>query len=252
MLTISKLQLLGIPIDAVDFSQALDIITMFIEAKNTALVFTPNAEILVKAHDDKEFAQILREADLVVPDGSSLIWAAKVLGKPLKTRVTGIDLMQLLLAEANKKEWSVFFLGAKPNVIKLAAKNVKEKYPNLKLQGFHHGYFKDDLEPLNLINSAKPDLLFVGMGAPLQEKWLVANRSRLQVSVAMGVGGSFDVLAGVTKRAPQFIQNIGLEWLYRYIKEPARLKRSSLLPRFVGLVLTEKWHKSKGGNELEG
>ena len=148
LLTISKLQLLGIPIDAVDFSQALDIITMFIEAKNTALVFTPNAEILVKAHDDKEFAQILREADLVVPDGSSLIWAAKVLGKPLKTRVTGIDLMQLLLAEANKKEWSVFFLGAKPNVIKLAAKNVKEKYPNLKLQGFHHGYFKDDLEPL--------------------------------------------------------------------------------------------------------
>lgn len=192
--------------------------------------------------------QILQSADLIVPDGSSILWAAKVLKKPLKARVTGIDLMQLLLKEAEKKGWSVYFLGAKPDVVEKAAINVQRKLPKLNICGYHHGYFDDNYLPLQQINEAKPDLLFVGMGAPRQERWLYTNKNQIQCGVAMGVGGSFDVLSGTTKRAPVWMQKRGLEWLYRYLREPKRLKRSIMLPRFVGLVIAEKWRIVRGGD----
>jgi len=232
----------------VDFSGALAIIGRFIaeERKNPALVFTPNAEILVKAHDDAEFGRVLKNADLVVPDGTSLLWASKVLKRPLETRVTGIDLMQRLLTEAENAGWSVYFLGAKPDVIVEAAARVKHLHPGLKLVGYHHGYFDDDFSVIEGINKLRPDILFVGMGAPKQELWLTRNREELNCRVALGVGGSFDVLSGRVDRAPLWMQNKGLEWLYRYIREPSRLKRSILLPRFVRLVLKEKFGTSKG------
>lgn len=238
-----------------DFYQAVEMIRYFIEIKagqtlNPSLVFTPNAEIVVKAHDDKEFFQILSSADLVVPDGSSLLWAAKMLKIPLKTRVTGIDLMQMLLTEAEKNHWTVYFLGAKPDTIEKACSNTLIKHPNLKLQGSYHGYFTEDSLPLKAINEIKPDLLFVGMGAPKQELWVYQNQKRLECKVAIGVGGSFDVLAGTVKRAPQWMQRTGLEWLYRYIQEPIRLKRSMFLPRFVRLVLLEKFNSLKGEGEV--
>jgi len=220
--------------------EAKEIISYFIEQKKTALVFTPNAEIIVKAYADKEFFDILKRAELIVPDGSSLLWAAKVLKKPLKARVTGIDLMQLLLKEAEKKCWTVFFLGAQKEVIEMAVFNTKKNYPSLRLKGYHHGYFTDDTLPLQAINQVKPDLLFVGMGAPRQERWLYQYKDLLECGVAMVVGGSFDILAGTTKRAPLWMQKRGLEWLYRYLQEPKRIKRSFLLPRFVGLVISEK------------
>lgn len=224
----------------VDFLEAKDSINHLIEQKKTALVFTPNAEIVVQAHADKEFLEILRSADLILPDGSSLLWAAKVLKKPLKTRVTGIDLMQILLSEAEKKGWTVFFLGTKQEILEQAVFNTQKNYPSLKLAGYHHGYFCDDTIPLQAINQVKPDLLFVGMGAPKQERWLYQHKNLLECGVAMVVGGSFDILAEKTKRAPFWMQKRGLEWLYRYFQEPARIKRSLLLPQFVGLVLSER------------
>lgn len=223
-----------------DSLEAKDIINHLIKQKKAALVFTPNAEIVVQAHADKEFLEILRSAQLILPDGSSLLWAAKALKKPLKARVTGIDLMQLLLPEAEKKGWTVFFLGAKQEILEKAVFNTLRNYPSLKLAGYHHGYFKNDIIPLQVINQVKPDLLFVGMGAPKQERWLYQYKNQLECGVAMVVGGSFDILAGKTKRAPFWMQKRGLEWLYRYLQEPARIKRSLLLPKFVGLVLAER------------
>lgn len=196
------------------------------------------------------FREILQDADLVIPDGSSLLWAAKVLKKPIKTRVTGIDLMQLLLEEAEKCGWSVYFLGAKHEVIKEAVSLTRKRHPSLKIVGYHHGYFDDDNLILKDIKNLEPDILFAGMGAPKQEVWLTKNRDRLNCRVAIGVGGSFDVLSGNVKRAPMWMQNRGLEWLYRYLKEPSRIKRSILLPRFISLVLKEKIRNLKGEKTL--
>lgn len=204
----------------------------------TNLVVTLNAEMVMLAREDSEFNKIINKAELVVGDGSGIVWASKFIGSPLQERVTGIDLLTELLSNQDKG-YKFFFYGGAPGVVETAAEKMKEKYPYLSVVGVQHGYIessaKDEL--IKQINILKPDILCVALGAPKQEKWIWENRDRLGAKVAIGVGGSFDVLSGNKDRSPEYLKNNGLEWLYRVYKEPKRVKRIMKLPKFVVFVI---------------
>ena len=200
--------------------------------------------MLLAAQEDHELHRILEEAALVVPESSGILWASRVLGEPLREFSPGIDLMLAICRMAKEKGHPAFFLGSSPGVADAAARSLQGEFPGLKISGTHHGYFKTDEEPavLELVRRAKPDLLFVGMGMPAQEKWIAKHLESLEVPVVMGVGGSFDVLSGRLRRAPRFMRRAGIEWLYRLTQEPWRWRRIAQLPVFAWKVLQEKRH----------
>lgn len=205
-------------------------------------VVTANSEILYRTKHDMALRNILQRAALVTADGMGVVWAANMLGDPLPERVTGYDLMHTLLALLNEQERSVYLLGAKPEILPAAVFEIKRLYPTIIIKGFHHGYFDEvsESEILTEINNYEPDLLLVGLGSPRQEYWLRRNLPNLSVKVAMGIGGSFDVLAGVIERAPEDWQKRGMEWAYRLLKEPRRIGRMTALPKFALRVLLER------------
>lgn len=207
------------------------------------LIFTPNSEMVVRAYENPEFSSILNSADYLVPDGAGLLLAARIFGEPLQERIAGYDLMRSLLEKISDKDYSVYFLGGKPGIIDLAVKNVREELPELNMAGFHHGYLDrvNKKEIINEINRIQPDLLFVGMGVPLQEEFFDTNFDNLNIKLGLAVGGSFDVLAGQTERAPLWMQKMYLEWFYRLLQEPKRLGRMLALPRFLLLVFKERF-----------
>ncbi|MCM1136914.1 MAG: WecB/TagA/CpsF family glycosyltransferase [Clostridium sp.] len=209
-------------------------------------IVTLNAEILYKAQTDPRLLQVINQAELVTPDGSGIVLAAqKLCGRQIE-RVTGIDLMQELCRQSAACGWRVYLLGAKPGVAEAAAQNLQSKYGTL-VCGWHDGYFSEDEQAwiIGEINEKKPDILFVGLGAPRQEFWIAENRSRLRVPLLIGVGGCFDVISGNLKRAPLFFQRLGLEWLWRLLKEPWRFGRMLALPKFVLLVNREQRAKQR-------
>jgi len=201
-----------------------------------------NAEIVYQAQEDPELLNIINEADLVTPDGIGIVWAGQKLGYPLRERVTGIDLLYNLCAEAAQEGWKIYFLGAAPGVAEAAARQLCFTYPGLKICGWHDGYFSDEEVNgiINNIRELQPDLLFVALGAPKQEFWIKQYKQEINVPVLIGVGGSFDVVAGIKERAPKWMIKANLEWLYRLLKEPSRFKRQLALPKFVMLVLKKK------------
>ncbi|QUH18742.1 WecB/TagA/CpsF family glycosyltransferase [Alkaliphilus sp. B6464] len=228
--------ILGVKFDIVNEDEALEKLMNFLEEDSSLKkVYTPNPEIVMLAQDDKELFRILSEADLVLADGIGVILASKIKGLELKDRVTGVDTMDKLLKYCGQKGKSIFIFGSKPGIAELACKNIEKKYEGIKIAGYHHGYFSenDEDEIINKINGVNPDVLFVCLGAPKQEKWIDKNKDRLNCSLAMGVGGSVDVYAGVAKRAPIAFQKLGLEWFYRLLKEPWRFKRMLVLPKFL-------------------
>lgn len=234
-----KVEILNIFLDKVDYDDALDRVRDFLKAKETKIIVTPNAEIIMDAQKDSNYREIINSADMVLPDGIGVVLAAKILGNPLKTRTTGFDMMIKILQDANKNHNSIYLLGGKPGVADKAADKIKTKYPSVDIVGTSHGYFSE-LEEENIvkkINRASPDFLFVAMGAPKQEFFMAKHKKRLGCKVAMGVGGSLDVISGNVKRAPVFMQKAGLEWLYRLIKQPSRIKRIGALPKFLIKVL---------------
>ncbi len=235
--------LLGVPVAAVTMEEALGILERFASERRTHLIVTSDASSIVRAQEDEEFRQIVQSADLVTPDGIGVIWGARLLGLPVYQRVPGVDLMAKLCERAAQKGWKVFMLGAKPGVAELAAKNLQARYQGLQIVGTHHGYFSPEEEPqvITKINAAQPDILFVAFGIPKQEKWIASHADELQVPICIGVGGSFDVYAGVVKRAPEWVQRLCLEWLYRTIKEPRRLPRLKAIPKLLWLVIKEAW-----------
>ncbi len=243
----SKLNILGVPIDRVDMNSALSKIVDYMENRDKCIVCTPNSEIVMQAQNNKELWNFINEADLVVPDGIGLVAASRIIGKPLKERVTGIDLMERVLWYCDMNRKNVFIMGGKPGVAQKAAENISCKYPDINFCGINHGYFKglhigqegheEEMAVIDKINSASPDVLFVALGAPKQELWINKYAHMINANVIMGVGGSTDVYAGEVKRAPQIYQNLGLEWFYRLIKEPWRYKRMMALPKFVVEVL---------------
>jgi N-acetylglucosaminyldiphosphoundecaprenol N-acetyl-beta-D-mannosaminyltransferase len=234
-----KLYIFGVPIHRVTMIEAVEILKGYLKEDRIHIVATPNAEIIMMAQKDEEYKKILNETDLNVPDGSGVVFASKVFNKPLKERVAGFDLMMEFVKWASHKDVSIYLLGAKPEVVEKAQSNLKNLYPSLKIVGFHHGYFneKEEENIIEDINKRAAQVLFVALGAPKQEKWIYKNKEKLKVKIAMGVGGSFDVIAGKAKRAPEIYRKLGLEWLYRLIQEPWRYKRMSALPKFAFKVL---------------
>jgi N-acetylglucosaminyldiphosphoundecaprenol N-acetyl-beta-D-mannosaminyltransferase len=228
---------LGLRVDAVDVQEAVGRIESFIRKKEPHLVVTFNAEMAVLAYNDREFKSILSRASLVVADSVGVAWAAR-----LKQRVAGVDLSLALAEQAAKNGWRLFLLGASPGVAKIAAQKLEQRYPGLQVVGAWDGYFNPEKEKILLkeIKSKKPDILLVGLGMGRQERWIARHLQQLQVPVSMGVGGTIDVIAGKKKRAPAFVRRLGLEWLYRFLREPTRLPRMITLPKFVWLVWRDK------------
>ena len=228
--------ILNIKFDVVDEEKAMERLIGFLDEDSPVKeVYTPNPEIVMLAQKDRELFDILNNADLVLADGIGLIIASRLKGLRLRHRVTGVDTMDKLLKYCAENRKSFFMFGGKPGIAETACENIREKYGDMEVSGYHHGYFdeKDETGIIDKINDSKPDILFVCLGAPKQEKWINKNKDKLNCKLAMGVGGSVDVYAGVAKRAPEAFRKLGLEWLYRLLKEPWRFKRMLVLPKFL-------------------
>ncbi|MGB9838955.1 WecB/TagA/CpsF family glycosyltransferase [Thermovenabulum sp.] len=233
------INILNVPFDNITYEEALKKAESFIKEKKAAGIVTPNAEIVISANKDQKLYDAICSADISLPDGIGVYLASRILKTPLKQRTTGFDFMLELLKLADKKGYSVYFLGGKPGVANEALANVKKNFPGLVPSGAHHGYFSGSEESIIIeeINKKSPHMVFVGMGAPKQELFISRNKGKVNCGFLMGVGGSLDVLSGRTKRAPLIMQKLGLEWFYRLIKEPYRAKRMTALPLFLLRVI---------------
>lgn len=243
-----RIKILDVSVDMVEMDQALDILKILLKEESCSLIVTPNSEIIVNAGKDKELADIIESADLIIPDGIGLVYASRLIGQPFKERVTGIDFLSRAFEVMAAEGKSVYLLGSLPgkdgdqSTAKLAAMKIKETFPGIIIAGTHHGYFSKESEKdiVEDINKSKVDFLCVALGSPKQEKFIASHRKNLNVKVAIGVGGSLDVFAGTMKRAPEFYRKHGLEWLYRFVKEPSRYKRLFALPEFMIKVLIKR------------
>lgn len=237
----SRVHFLGCKVDRYDFEQTVERIEEYTRGDEPIQIVTLNPEIVMAARQDEQLRELIGTSQIITPDGISIVWATKKFKDPVPERITGIDLMDRLCREAAANNWRVYLLGGAPHIAEKAAENLQKKYPGLLVAGTHDGYFSEDETPelVRQIKEEKTDLLFVGMGAPKQEFWIRRNMWLSGAKVSMGVGGSFDVFSGTKKRAPQWAIRMHLEWLYRLVKEPSRLKRQLILPKFVWLVLKE-------------
>lgn len=248
-----RLEILGIPIDMVSMEQALDMFKELMEKEGCSMIVTPNSEMVVAAGKNQELNKAIKAADLIIPDGIGLVYASHLLGMPLKERVTGFDFLVEALKQLETRKESVYLLGGKPGdgampgIAEFAAARMKRKHPNLMVAGTHHGYLGPEEEEVIVkdINESGAALLCVAMGAPKQELFIMKHKDILKCKVAIGVGGSLDVWAGNVKRAPEFWQNNGIEWLYRLIKEPSRYKRMRALPIFMIRTIIDSLKKGR-------
>jgi N-acetylglucosaminyldiphosphoundecaprenol N-acetyl-beta-D-mannosaminyltransferase len=237
--------ILGIPVNLLSRRQVVALASAWMQDSGGGVcrrIVTLNAEIAQMAVESEELADSIRQADLIVADGIGVQLASKIVGQPVPERVPGVELVEMLAREAAAMGKGIYLLGAAPGVAEKAAEVLKSRIPALIILGTRDGYFKahEEEELLADINRTRPALLLVAMGAPKQELWLSANRMRLQVSVALGVGGSFDVISGNKPRAPRLLQTIGLEWAFRMAIEPRRLKRIIFLPKFIISVFLQR------------
>ncbi|WP_024822216.1 WecB/TagA/CpsF family glycosyltransferase [Aminobacterium mobile] len=238
-----KPDLWGVTIDNVSMNYAITkVYSLLSQKEGGVLISTVNSLAVQTALKDEEYRKIVAQSALTLADGTGLIWALRFLGKPVQERITGIDFLCQLCRTASVEGWPVYFLGSKPGVAQKAAENLKEQYPGLVIAGVQHGYFteKEEEKVIKSICESGTQLLFVGLGIPRQEKWIYKNMKSLGNVVAIGIGGSFDVISGSLSRAPMLIQKMGLEWLYRLIQEPWRWKRDLELFTFVWRVLLTK------------
>ena len=237
-----SIRILETRVDDATYADLLDKVDAFVDSRKPQHVITVNVEMLVAAHDDPAFAVVLEGGDLNVADSVGVMLAARLLGRPLRERVTGSDGIYWLAAHCAQKGYRPYLLGAAPGVAELAAQSLVAASPDLELAGTYAGSpsasEEDDI--IRRIRKAGPDLLLVAYGVPAEEKWIARNRLRLGVPVMMGVGGAFDFAAGVTNRAPGWMRRLGLEWLFRLIGEPWRWRRQLALPRFVLLVIKQR------------
>lgn len=225
-----KIDVLGVSFDSLTPEEALASGIRLAQTEGFHYAVTPNPEFLRAAKRNQPFRQALNGADLVLPDGVGVIYAAKILGRPLRGRVTGIDFASGLIAWMAQSGKRLFLLGAKPGVAEQAAARLTAEYPGLNVCGTHDGYFKEDAPVAAAIREARADVCFVCLGAPKQELWMVENGPATGAHLMVGLGGVLDVYAGVVERAPAFFQKAGLEWFYRLCKEPKRIGRMVKLP----------------------
>ncbi len=241
-----KVNILGVQISNLTKPEVLSKIGDFINSEKKHYIVTPNPEFVMDAQKDEEFKQILNNADIAIPDGIGLIFASWYLLKPIKQRITGVDLIWDLINLSVKNNWSIYLFGGEEGITaKLIAVDtvriLKNKFPDLKISCYNKDYrydIDDDRLVVEEINKIKPDILLVALGHRKQEKWIARNLDKLNIKVAIGVGGTFDYISGKIKRAPIVIRKLGLEWLFRLIKQPARLPRIiKATVKFVSKVL---------------
>lgn len=235
-------KVLGVPYDVLTMDEAVKKAIELMDEEKNNMVCTPNPEIVMAARKDDELMKILNLSDMVIADGIGVVWASKYTKKRLPERVAGYDLTQRLFNELKDTHKTIFFFGGAPGVAKEAAEKMMKKYPGLNIVGTRNGYFskEEEVKIVSDIKVLKPDLLLVGLGAPKQEKWIYKYKDEIGAGLSIGVGGSFDVMADKVKRAPDIFCKLGLEWFYRLIKQPTRIKRMMQLPKFALTVLKNK------------
>ena len=243
-----KTEILGVRFDNLTQQEAAQRGRQLLEEDKFHYVVTPNPEFLLAAEKDPEFRRVLNAADLVLPDGIGVVYSAKILGTPLKERVPGIEFAEAMLSALNDMGGRLYLLGAKPGVAEEAGRRICARYPALVLCGTHDGYFKDEQAILPEIAAAKPDLLFVCLGAPKQEKWMARWGRHTGAKLAIGLGGCLDVFAGNVQRAPERWQKLGLEWAYRLKKEPKRIGRMAKLPLVLVKAAGQRIRPGKKGD----
>lgn len=236
--TFPAITILGLPVHRVDMQEALDIVERFVQERRPRHIITADASMLVMAQEDRELRSILLAADLITPDSAGVLWAARRQGTPLAERVSGVELVERFCALSAQKGYRLYFLGAAPGIAVAAAERMRRRYPGVQIVGAHHGFFgsAENEAILEEIRHCQPDILCVALGIPKQEKWIATYQRALGVPVAIGVGGTFDVLSGKVRRAPQWMRRLHLEWLWRLLNNPRKLGKVLLLPRFVRLV----------------
>ena len=255
-----SIEAFGVKLSPVSMNEALDRVESFIKAGHPHQVLTTDANAILTSRNDPEYLKIMRGAAMTTPDGFGVIWGARLLNLPIYERVTGVDMVTGICERAAVKGYKIYILGSGEGVAATAARNLMERYPGLQVVGTHNGFWRKKNEATDIaaglskaqsharsdeqmadeICAANPDVLFVAMGIPMQEKFIAAQLQRMNVPVSIGVGGSFDVYAGKFTRAPLYVQRIGLEWLYRVWVEPTRWKRMGYVPRFM-LVALKTW-----------
>lgn len=236
-----RVELLGAQIDALSMQETESEMAALVQSGGGHQVITLNPEYLYRAQTESRLLDLVNSADLVTPDGEGIVWACRAAGAPVPGRVTGIDLMLRMTRRAALEGWKVFLLGSAPGVAGAAGEKLQEMFPGLQLAGTGHGYFKKNEEQgiVDRVVASGTDLLFVALGAPRQELWIDRYLPVLDCT-AMGVGGSLDVISGHVQRAPLWTQRLKMEWLYRLLREPARWRRVTVLPKFAWLV-TKKY-----------
>lgn len=242
----NKIVIRGVNFDNVDMNEALEKAKGFIENNGSVkVVHTPNSEIVQLCVEQNGYYSLINSADIILPDGSGVILASKLLHTPLtKGKVAGVEFGEHLAKMASEHSWKLFLFGGKPGIAEAAADKLKEKYPKLEICGTNDGYIKDesaDNALIEKINLSGADILYVCTGVPRQEKWMYEHRDKLNVKLMAGLGGSLDIYSGTSKRAPDIFIKLGLEWFYRLIKEPQRIGRMMKLPKFIiGTVFSRK------------
>jgi len=240
-----EVDILGLKVHCIDMPQALDAVRGFIASGTPHMIVTADSSMVVLARRDEDFRALVNSADLVTPDSSGIVLAAKLLGTPVKERVSGCDLSREICRMAAREGFSIYLLGAAPGVAAEAARRLGEEFAGLRIAGTHHGYFdpSQDRRIAAEVKASGAEVLLVGMGIPRQERFIRDNLQDLGVCVAMGVGGTLDVLSGRVKRAPVWMQRHGLEWLHRLIVNPRKFPKVAALPRFLAMVL---WARAAG------
>lgn len=243
----NKVNILGVNVDKLTIDEACEKIYSFLSEDRAHAIFTPNSEMIMEAHRDENFKNILNSADMLTADGIGVVYASKILKNPINERAAGFDIAKSLLKKLNDNKKSLYLFGSKPGVSHKAAQNITKDYPDIVISGCQDGYFDDKKEKEIIcdINEKKPDVVFVCLGYPKQEKWIIKNKDNLNVKVLMGLGGSLDVFAGEVKRAPEIYQKMNIEWFYRLCKQPSRFVRMLDLPRFAFTVITKGKREGK-------
>lgn len=245
----SRIKFLNIEIDNLSMQESIDYIDKLIQNKKPSYLVTPNVDHIVKLEKDKEFMEVYDNADLILTDGMPLIWISKILKTPIKEKVSGSDIFPEICKLAVKKDYSIFLLGAAEGVAVKAANNLKNKYEGLNILGTFspsYGFENDEVEIryiIKKISEAKPDILAVGLGAPKQEKFIYKYKDELNVPISLAIGASIDFEAGNIKRAPLYMQKTGLEWFYRFIKEPRRMFKRYFIDDLKILKIYFKYRK---------
>ncbi len=242
-----RIELFGVPVDALTMDETVARVRELVKLGGPNQHVVLNAAKIVAIQRDPELAAIVRRSALVNADGASVVWAGRLVGTPLPERVAGIDLFERLVATAAEDGHSIYLLGATDDVVERVVKVLRARHPLLRIAGYHHGYWGDDDEMLEIVRAAKPHYLFLAIPSPRKEYWLSVHLDRLGVPFVMGVGGSFDVVAGFTRRAPRILQRIGLEWFWRLAQEPRRMWKRYVVGNTQFVMLTwREWRARRG------